>query len=125
MNNLELTGRIIEIHTPNKGVSQRTGNAWMTQEYVLETEDQYPRKVPFEIFGEDRIRQFSIQMYERVTIQFNVEGNEYNGRWYVKVKCYNVVRQQEQKEEVYEQPAPAAQPLFAEQQQPQNDDLPF
>ena len=53
---MELTGRVIAVLPANSGVSQRTGNSWMSQEYVIEVPGQYPRKCLFRIFGEDRIR---------------------------------------------------------------------
>ena len=77
---------------PRSGVSQRTGNQWMTQEYVLEIPGQYPRKMVFNIFGEDRIKQFNIQMGDDLTVSFDIDAREYNGRWYNDIRAYNVVR---------------------------------
>lgn len=101
---MEATGKIIAILPANSGVSQRTGNPWMTQTFVLETIEQYPKNIPFEVFGEDRIRQFNLQMGETVTIHFDVDGREWNGRWFAKVSCYNVTRAGQA------QVAPVAQP---------------
>lgn len=54
------------------GVSARTGNPWMTQEYVIEVPGQYPKKCAFSIFGEDRIKQFNLQPGEQnVTVQLD------------------------------------------------------
>ena len=89
---MELTGRIISVLQPRSGVSQRTGNSWMTQEYVMEIPGQYPRHMVFNIFGEDRIKQFNIQMNEDVTVQFDIDAREFNGRWYNDIRAYNVVR---------------------------------
>ena len=141
---MEATGKIIAILPANSGVSQRTGNPWCTQTFVLETIEQYPKKIPFEVFGEDRIRQFNLQMGETVTIHFDVDGREWNGRWFAKVSCYNVVRdgQASATTQTTQQPiqaAPVAQPqpvqqqpvqqqMFAPAQQQGNDDgsdLPF
>ena len=33
---MELTGKIIAVLPANSGVSARTGNPWMSQEYVIE-----------------------------------------------------------------------------------------
>ena len=71
---MELTGRIISVLQPRSGVSQRTGNSWMTQEYVMEIPGQYPRHMVFNIFGEDRIKQFNIQMNEDITVQFDIDA---------------------------------------------------
>ena len=91
---MELTGRIIAVLPANSGVSARTGNPWMSQEYVIEVPGQYPRKCVFRIFGEDRIKQFNIQMNEDVTIQFDIDAHEYNGRWFNEIRAYNVLRGQ-------------------------------
>ena len=79
---MELTGRIIAVMEPRSGVSARTGNSWMTQEYVIEVPGQYPKRCVFNIFGEDRIK------------QFNIDAHEYNGRWFNEIRAYNVVRGQ-------------------------------
>ena len=89
---MDLTGKIIAVLPANSGVSARTGNPWMSQEYVLEVPGQYPRKCLFRIFGEDRIKQFNIQMGEDLTVQFDIDAHEYNGRWFNEIRAFNVVR---------------------------------
>ena len=92
---MELTGRIIAVMEPRSGVSARTGNAWMTQEYVIEVPGQYPKRCVFNIFGEDRIKQFNIQNGEDITIQFDIDAREYQGRWFNDIRAYNVIRGQQ------------------------------
>lgn len=91
---MELTGRIIAVLPANSGVSNRTGNPWMSQEYVIEVPGQYPRKCVFRLFGEDRIKQFNIQQGEDLTVQFDIDAHEYNGRWFNEIRAYNVLRGQ-------------------------------
>ena len=91
---MELTGKIIAVLPANSGVSARTGNAWMSQEYVIEVPGQYPRKCLFRLFGEDRIKQFNIQNGEDLTVQFDIDAHEYNGRWFNEIRAYNVIRGQ-------------------------------
>ena len=88
---MELTGTIIAIMPARSGVSARTGNPW--------------KKCVFSIFGEDRIKQFNLQSGEQnVTVQFDIDAREYNGRYYNDIRCYNVLRAGQQAA----QPAPAA-----------------
>ena len=89
---MELTGKIIAVMEPRSGVSTRTGNSWMSQEYVIEVPGQYPKRCLFNLFGEDRIKQFNIQMGEEITISFDIDAREYNGRWYNDIRAYNVSR---------------------------------
>lgn len=89
---MELTGRIIAVLPAQSGVSARTGNSWMTQEYVLEVPGQYPKKCLFRIFGEERIRQFNIQQGDHVKVMFDIDARESNGRWFNDIKAFNIVR---------------------------------
>jgi hypothetical protein len=91
---MDLTGKVIAIMEARGGVSARTGNPWMTQEYVIEVPGQYPRKMLFNIFGEDRIKQFNIQPGEEITVQFDIDAREYNGRWFNDIRAYNIIRGQ-------------------------------
>lgn len=89
---MDLSGKIIAVLPASSGVSQRTGNSWMSQDYVIEVPGQYPKKCVFRVFGEDRIKQFNIQMGEDVTVSFDIDAHEFNGRWFNDVRAYNVVR---------------------------------
>lgn len=93
---MELTGRIIAVLPAQSGVSARTGNNWMSQDYVIEVPGQFPRKCLFRIFGEDRIKQFSIQQGEDLTVQFDIDAHEFNGRWFNDIRAYNIIRGQVQ-----------------------------
>lgn len=128
---------VIAILPKQSGVSARTGNAWASQDFVIEVPAQYPRKCCFKIFGEDRINQFNIQGGETVTVHFDIDAHEYNGRWFNEVRCYNVIRGQQQTSAPQPQPQsapPQQQNMFQNQpsapfppQQPEGkaDDLPF
>ena len=91
---MELTGRIIVVQEAKSGTSSKTGNPWMMQEYVIEVPGQYPRHCAFTVFGEDRIKQLNIQMGEDLTVQFDIDAREYNGKWYNDFRAYNVIREQ-------------------------------
>ena len=125
---MELTGTIIAVMPAQSGTSQRTGNQWMRQEYVLEVPAQYPKRMAFSIFGEDRIKQFALQQGEQqVTIQFDIDAHEYQGRWFNEIRAYNVLRAQQPAvaPPSQPQPAPAAAPFPPAQPAQGADDLPF
>lgn len=126
---MELTGTIIAVMQAQSGVSQRTGNQWMSQEYVLEVPGQYPKKMVFRIFGEDRIKQFNLHQGEQnVTVQFDIDAHEYNGRWFNEVRAYNVIRPYvgQPAQPAAPQPTSAAPfPPPQPGQQDGKDDLPF
>ena len=73
-----------------EGVSKTTGNPWKIQSYILETMEQYPRKVCFEIFGEDKIKNNPCNVDDIVTVSFDIESREFNGRWYTSIRAWRV-----------------------------------
>ncbi|MGM9841326.1 MAG: DUF3127 domain-containing protein [Candidatus Limisoma sp.] len=81
---MEIVGKIILKLPLQSGVSQ-AGNNWKKQEYVLETEDSYPKKVHFDFFG-DKSDQFPLNVGDRVRLSFDIESREYNGRWYTSIR---------------------------------------
>ncbi|MDR3143201.1 MAG: DUF3127 domain-containing protein [Tannerellaceae bacterium] len=88
---MEITGKIIAV-LPEQGGVSKIGNEWKKQEYVLETHDQYPKKVCFQLFGNDKIEQAAIQTGEDLTIHFDIESREYNGRWFTNINAWKVER---------------------------------
>ena len=86
---MEVVGKIIQVLPEQSGVG-RNGNPWKVQPYVLETLDQYPRKVHFEVFGEDRIKQNPCAIDQLVTVSFDIESREFNGRWYTSIRAWRI-----------------------------------
>lgn len=91
---LEISGKIIAVLDKKSGIS-KTGTSWSVQQYVIETQDQYPRKMCFDIFGEDKISQFNIQIGDELKLFFEVDAKEYNGRWYNSFKAWKVEKTHE------------------------------
>ena len=117
---MEITGKIIAVLPANSGTSARTGNPWMSQEYVIEVPGQYPKKCVFRIFGEDRIKQFNIQQGEDLTVSFDIDAHEYNGRWFNQIRAYNVEKiGQQTTQQPTTQPTANVANQQAQQQAPQ------
>ena len=88
---MEIQGKIIVVLPERSGTSQR-GNQWRSISYVLETQEQYPKKLAFDVTN-DKIDQLNIQLGEILTVQFDINAREYNGRWFNSVNAWQVVRQ--------------------------------
>lgn len=80
---MDVSGKIIAVLPLQSGTS-KAGRAWKKQEYVLETHDSFPRKVKFDFFG-DRVDQYPLAIGDEVTISFDIESREFNGRWYTDI----------------------------------------
>jgi len=110
---MEIVGKIIQVLPLQEGIG-KNGNPWKVQGYVLETQEQYPRKVQFEIFGEDRIHNNLCNIDDLVTVSFDIESREFNGRWYTSIRAWKVQQGVvEAVAPVAAQPAQSAQPVAA------------
>ena len=84
---MELTGKIIQVLPEQSGTSQR--GSWRKQEYIIEIPGEYPRQVCFMAWG-DKIDEFGIKEGQELTVHFDLQSREYNGRWYTDVKAWRV-----------------------------------
>ena len=87
---MEIKGKIIAVLPPKSGTTAR--GQWQSQQYVLETEEQYPKRLLFDVFGEDKIKQFSIQPNESVKVSFDPRAEQKNDHWYGSNRAWNVER---------------------------------
>ena len=109
---MDVGGKIIQVLPAQEGIG-KIGNPWKVQPYVLETLDQYPRKVHFEVFGEDRIKQNPCDVDQLVTVSFDIESREFNGRWYTSIRAWRI--QQGDVTQAVPGAAPAVAPVAAPQ----------
>ena len=87
---MDLQGKIISALPARSGVSAR--GEWKAQDFVVETHDNFPKKMVFSVFGDDRLQRFNIQVGDEVMVSFDIDAHEYNGRWFNEVRAYNVSR---------------------------------
>ena len=91
---MEMTGVVIAILPERSGTSQR--GEWKSQSFVIETQEQYPKHLCFEVFGADRIAQFNINGGETITVQFDIDARQYLDRWFNSIKAWNIIRSGQQ-----------------------------
>lgn len=87
---MEITLQITQVLNELSGIDKK-GNPWKVQGYVGETIDtNYPRKVYFEVFGEDRIKQNPCDIGDIVDVHFDIESREFEGRWFTSIRAWRV-----------------------------------
>ena len=96
---VKLTGRIAEVFPAQSGVSARTGNNWMSQDYLFEffqwSGQQNPNRLVVRIFGEDNIKRHNLQQYEdnvTLTLRLDASKTKDGDRWFNEVRVTNVER---------------------------------
>lgn len=85
---MEITGKITYVLPERSGTSAR--GEWKAQSFVVETKDQYPHKMVFSVFGAERLQRFNIKANDEVTVFFDIDAHEYQGRWFNDIRAYDV-----------------------------------
>lgn len=136
---MEITGKVIKILDAQSFISQRTGDTYVKNQFVIETQGQYPKKVAFTVMGEDKFKAMNIVVGGTYNVSFDVESREWKEKWFTEASAWKAVCLDGQQQAPVQQPqtaAPAAKPAPAPATQPQPqteesgggenaDDLPF
>ena len=134
---MEIQGKVIASLEPQRFVSSKNGNEYVTIVFVIETQGQYPKKVAMKVIGEDKFKQMGIVMGGTYNVSFDVESREWKGKWFTECQAWRTQRvdgTQEQPQQAATQtaqkpaPAPAQNPLPENNcgsDGEQNVDLPF
>ena len=85
---MDLQGKIIAALPAKTGTSAR--GEWKAQDFVVKTHDNFPKKMVFSVFGEERLERFNIQVGQEVMVSFDVDAREYNGRWFNSIRAFDV-----------------------------------
>tara|TARA_R100001129_G_scaffold12379_1_gene8144 strand:+ start:562 stop:912 length:351 start_codon:yes stop_codon:yes gene_type:complete len=86
---MNIKGKIVQIAEEQSGESAK--GPWRKQEYILQTDGEYPKKVCFMLWN-DKIDEFAIKENENLDVSIDLESREYNARWYTDVRAWKVVR---------------------------------
>ena len=121
---LEIAGRVIQLLPEQTGTGKN--GPWTKHDFVIETGEQYPRKVFFSAWGDKAGLVKSLQQGAFVKVSFNIESREFNNRWYTDLRVWKIEGQEESASQA--SPAPMAddlEPLAPGESGGEDDGLPF
>ena len=85
---LELVGKVVEVLQKESGEGRN--GTWVKQNFVIETDGHYPKKVCFTAWGDKADVVANLNSGDPVTVHFDIESREYNGRWYTDAKMWRL-----------------------------------
>ena len=88
---MKLKVKIIVVIPVRSGTSEK--GDWQSQQYVLETIEEHPKRLLFEVFGENKIKEFDIKQDEVLTVSFDPKVDEKDGHYYGKNRAFAVSRE--------------------------------
>lgn len=86
---MEIIGKLLQKLPVQSGIG-RTGNSWQKQEFVVETIEQYPKKVCANLWGDKLDMLDKVNIGDTVKVSFSLESREFNGKWYTDVKAWKI-----------------------------------
>lgn len=85
---MEIQGKLIKTLPVQTGTTQKNVD-WQKMEFVIETNEAYPKKVCMAVWGEDKVQELSkLPLNTVIKAEINIESREYNNRWYTDVKVW-------------------------------------
>ena len=118
---LEIKCKLLDKLAVQSGTSAR--GPWSKQEFIVETLEQYPKKICMNVWGQDKVNELvAYNQGEVLVVSVNIESREFNGRWYTDVRAWRI-----QKEAVagVQMPSQEANPFTGIQTEDDGGDLPF
>lgn len=91
--NLELTGKIVGVLESKDGTTKE-GKRWERKEYILETDEQHPKKMRFMVFNTEEKTLPSLENGDTAKISFEIDCREYQGKWYNEIKAWKIEKAQ-------------------------------
>jgi hypothetical protein len=84
---MQLTAKLTQVLPLESGMGKN--GEWKKQSIIVETDGQYPKKICITAWG-DKINPSQLQLGNTLTIDFDIESREFNGRWYTDVKAWKI-----------------------------------
>lgn len=116
---MEISAKTIVVLPIESGTS-KSGKPWQKQSFVVETGEKYLKKICFQLFG-DKVNDCP-KIGDEVKVSFDIDSQEYKGRWYTQLNAWKVEKAGICKETAY--PAPQQQ-MLPQQPTQQVPPLPF
>lgn len=119
---MEIKGKLIKIFD-----TQTFDSGFKKREFVVNTHhEQYPQDIKLELFNDkcDLIETYNVG--DEVKIDFNIRGNEYNGKYFVNLQAWKIEKSSaDGGTELYANAAPPPGATDAPSATEDDDDLPF
>jgi hypothetical protein len=118
---LEVNGKVLVILPEQTG--QGKNGTWVKQDFVIETEDQFPKKACFSVWGDKVSEIRNLKIGEQVSVSFNIESREFNNKWYTDLRAWKISKSSGKSANI-----PSDLPPITENDIPDDDqggDLPF
>ncbi len=89
---LEIQGKLTKFLPVQSGEKKDKSGLWKKQSFIVETVEQYNNLYCFEVFGDEKVDNLTKYQKEgdEVKVVFNVNTNEYQGKYYTTLSAWRI-----------------------------------
>lgn len=91
INAMQEKGKVVFVGQKRTGLNTRTGHEWCCLDFVIETNERFPRKIAFTLMGAEAIAKADLQLGQYIDVIGYSESHEYNGSWYTENRCTDIL----------------------------------
>ena len=107
---LKIDVLVTNVFDVREGQTER--GTWKSRDFMAETDERYPHKLYFEIFGADKVDKYTVQIGCKYSVYFDIDSQPFNGKYYTHLKVWKI-------EPLGAQQTQQAMPQQAQQAMPQ------
>ena len=85
---LKIDVLVTNVFDVREGQTER--GTWKSRDFMAETDERYPHKLYFEIFGADKVDKFTVQIGNKYTVYFDIDSQPFNGKYYTHLKVWKI-----------------------------------
>lgn len=85
---LKIDVLVTNVFDIREGQTER--GTWKSRDFMAESDERYPHKLYFEIFGADKVDKFPVQIGRKYSVYFDIDSQPFNGKYYTHLKVWKL-----------------------------------
>lgn len=86
---MEIKGKVLTLFPVKEGVGKTSGTPWKSREFVIETQDQYPKRICLQVMNANMDR-FPMEEGMEVSVKFDISARERDGRYFNTLTAWDI-----------------------------------
>ncbi|WP_368331632.1 DUF3127 domain-containing protein [Phocaeicola vulgatus] len=86
---MEIKGKVLTLFPVKEGVGKTSGTPWKSHEFVIETQDQYPKRICLQVMN-DNMDRFPMEEGMEVSVKFDISARERDGRYFNTLTAWDI-----------------------------------
>ena len=85
---LKIHALVTNVFDIREGQTER--GTWKSRDFMAESDERYPHKLYFEIFGAEKVDKFPVRIGCKYTVYFDIDSQPFNGKYYTHLRVWKI-----------------------------------